>query len=344
MIRRILRVARREYLAYVRTKTFLLGVLMLPLILVLAFGLPALMESMPKPPKRVHGDRRDRALRRRVARRACARKRAGRAASSASRCATTSTSRPRSSSCRAEPGGADAALQAQAVGGKLFACFVISRRQRRPRDARSTSTPWTSRRSGWRRLVRRLLNRMLLIEDLRPRVGDVAFLERALRGVPAEHPRGHRGGRGGRHRRPRGARLRADGLRLPAVDRGPDDVEPSHDQHRRGEVEPHHRDPALVRLALRVPDRASWSGSPAAGLTHARRLGAGRRADLVRDPGRRRGPADPGRHGRRLHRPQRSSGSCSSSCSASSSTPRSTSGSDRCATRCARRRTCCSRS
>ena len=34
-------VARREYLAYVRTKTFILGVVMLPLILALAFGLGA---------------------------------------------------------------------------------------------------------------------------------------------------------------------------------------------------------------------------------------------------------------------------------------------------------------
>ncbi|MCK4414158.1 MAG: ABC transporter permease [Candidatus Eisenbacteria sp.] len=51
MIHRLLRVARREYLAYVRTKTFLVSVLMLPLIFALAFGLPAIMESMPKPPK-----------------------------------------------------------------------------------------------------------------------------------------------------------------------------------------------------------------------------------------------------------------------------------------------------
>jgi ABC-2 type transport system permease protein len=51
MIQRLLRVARREYLAYVRTKTFLVSVLMLPVIFALAFGLPAIMESMPKPPK-----------------------------------------------------------------------------------------------------------------------------------------------------------------------------------------------------------------------------------------------------------------------------------------------------
>ncbi|MBD3237826.1 MAG: hypothetical protein GF330_14075 [Candidatus Eisenbacteria bacterium] len=51
MMQRILRVAQREYLAYVRTKAFILSVVILPVILVLAFGLPTLMESMPKPPR-----------------------------------------------------------------------------------------------------------------------------------------------------------------------------------------------------------------------------------------------------------------------------------------------------
>jgi ABC-2 type transport system permease protein len=48
---RLMRIAQREYLAYVRTKTFLVSVLMLPLIFALAFGLPAWMESLPKPPR-----------------------------------------------------------------------------------------------------------------------------------------------------------------------------------------------------------------------------------------------------------------------------------------------------
>jgi ABC-2 type transport system permease protein len=46
-----LRVAQREYLAYVRTKTFVISIVMLPVILALAFGLPAIMETMPKPPR-----------------------------------------------------------------------------------------------------------------------------------------------------------------------------------------------------------------------------------------------------------------------------------------------------
>ena len=51
MNQRVYRIAQREYLAYVRTKTFLLGVFMLPLIFALFAGLPALMDSMPKPPR-----------------------------------------------------------------------------------------------------------------------------------------------------------------------------------------------------------------------------------------------------------------------------------------------------
>lgn len=51
MNHRTWRIAQREYLSFVRTKTFLISVLMLPLIFALAFGLPALMESAPKPPR-----------------------------------------------------------------------------------------------------------------------------------------------------------------------------------------------------------------------------------------------------------------------------------------------------
>ncbi len=49
MIRRITMVARREYLAYVRTKTFIVGALLLPAMFVLGIGIMALLESFPKP-------------------------------------------------------------------------------------------------------------------------------------------------------------------------------------------------------------------------------------------------------------------------------------------------------
>jgi ABC-2 type transport system permease protein len=181
MIRRILCVARREYLAYVRTKTFLLSVLMLPLILAMAFGLPAIMESMPKPPKAftvidetgryadalidsvraeagvpggiVRIEMRDHVY-----------------------LPPTQLELPRGAVAR------DAALQAQAVGGKLFAWFVIHADS----TGRATRLDFYTMDVSSQRLaqmVRRLLNRMMLIEDLRPRVGDLAFLERALRGV-----------------------------------------------------------------------------------------------------------------------------------------------------------------
>lgn len=51
MSRRILRVASREYVAYVRTKSFLLSAIALPVVLMIGIALPALMESMPKPPR-----------------------------------------------------------------------------------------------------------------------------------------------------------------------------------------------------------------------------------------------------------------------------------------------------
>ena len=48
---RILRVANREYISYVRTKSFLISAIALPLTLLIGIALPALMESMPKPPR-----------------------------------------------------------------------------------------------------------------------------------------------------------------------------------------------------------------------------------------------------------------------------------------------------
>jgi ABC-2 type transport system permease protein len=181
MIRRILLVARREYLAYVRTKTFILSVVMLPLILAMAFGLPAILESMPKPPKAF-------TVIDETGHYAAALIDSVRAEAGVPGGIIRIEMRdhvylpPAQLELPAGEKARDAALQAQAVGGKLFAWFVI--------HADSTGRAsgldfYTMDVSSQRlaQLVRRLLNRMLLIEDLRPRVGDLAFLERALLGV-----------------------------------------------------------------------------------------------------------------------------------------------------------------
>jgi ABC-2 type transport system permease protein len=51
MIDHILRVARREYSAYVRTRAFIISAIALPVSLLLAIGLPLLLESVEKPPR-----------------------------------------------------------------------------------------------------------------------------------------------------------------------------------------------------------------------------------------------------------------------------------------------------
>jgi ABC-2 type transport system permease protein len=51
MVQRILNVARREYVAYVRTKSFIISALALPVTLLIAIGLMALVESAPTEPR-----------------------------------------------------------------------------------------------------------------------------------------------------------------------------------------------------------------------------------------------------------------------------------------------------
>ena len=51
MMNRVLRVLRREYLAYVKTRSFLITTLGFPITILLAVGIPLLLESMPSPPR-----------------------------------------------------------------------------------------------------------------------------------------------------------------------------------------------------------------------------------------------------------------------------------------------------
>lgn len=50
MMNRVLRVMGREYLAYVKTRSFLISTLAFPLTILLAVGIPILLESVPSPP------------------------------------------------------------------------------------------------------------------------------------------------------------------------------------------------------------------------------------------------------------------------------------------------------
>jgi ABC-2 type transport system permease protein len=181
MMRRILQVARREYLAYVRTKTFILSVVMLPLILALAFGLPAILESMPKPPRAF-------TVIDETGRYAAALLDSVRAEAGGPGGILRIEMRdhvyltPAQLELPADAAGRGAALQARALGGDLFAWFVI----RADSAGRAAGLDFYTMDVSSQRLaqlVRRHLNRMLLLEDLRPRVADLGFLERALRGV-----------------------------------------------------------------------------------------------------------------------------------------------------------------
>jgi ABC-2 type transport system permease protein len=51
MLHRVLRVMSREYTAYVRTKTFLFSAIAFPMTLILAIGLPVLLEGLSKAPR-----------------------------------------------------------------------------------------------------------------------------------------------------------------------------------------------------------------------------------------------------------------------------------------------------
>jgi ABC-2 type transport system permease protein len=184
MNQRMLRVAEREYLAYVRTKTFVIGILTLPLIFALFIGLPALMESMPKPPRPFTildetGRYADRVV-------ATLRERAsgpGGVLSIEMRdhlyVPPEQLNLPSGTAERME------ALQRQAMAGSLFAYFVISANddQGTYRLAYYSTDPSAARLP---QILRGILDESIRTENLRPFIDDEETLLRALRGVTFE--------------------------------------------------------------------------------------------------------------------------------------------------------------
>ena len=184
MNRRMLRVAEREYLAYVRTKTFVIGILTLPLIFALFIGLPALMESMPKPPRPFTildetGRYADRVV-------AALRERAGGPGGVLSTEMRDHLYVP-PEQLNLPPGAAERmnALQQQAMAGSLFAYFVISANddQGTYRLAYYSTDPSAARLP---QILRGILDESIRTENLRPFIADEEALQRALRGVTFE--------------------------------------------------------------------------------------------------------------------------------------------------------------
>ncbi len=178
MIRRILHVASREYIAYVRTKSFVISVLALPITLVLAVALPMLLDSMGGKPARAFTVVDETGL-------------YGKALIRDLRAADSDGDGVLSIGLRdyiyespplemtAERMGA---LRTSLQRGRLFGLFVIS-----AGDSSSLCSLdyYTSDPAGDElpALVRRLLNNAVAIEHLLPRVGDEELLRRSLRGA-----------------------------------------------------------------------------------------------------------------------------------------------------------------
>jgi len=179
---RLLRVAQREYLAYVRTKTFLISVLMLPLIFALAFGLPAVMESMPKPPKPftvidATGQFAD-ALNERLAALAQGPERTIKVDMRDHYYVPPETLElPAGFAARLE------ALREQTLAGDLFGYFVIQP------DSNGVRTDYYAMDASVDRLpqiLRRFVSELATFARLRPVVGDDAAIAEALRDVPLQ--------------------------------------------------------------------------------------------------------------------------------------------------------------
>jgi ABC-type Na+ efflux pump permease subunit len=184
MFRRVFHIALREYLSYVRTKGFILSIIMLPLALLLAFGLPRLMEGMSKPPRDFTViDRRgndpnsllDLAVReladpdgviRITMRDYVARK-------------------PAELDLPEDPEEQLAALWQRAIDGNLFAYAVLQNDAQtgEPRIDFFTVDPSAD---DFQRAITRLLSRETSLQRLRPFVPDETLLTAAIRGLPVE--------------------------------------------------------------------------------------------------------------------------------------------------------------
>lgn len=179
MMQRVYRVAQREYLAYVRTRTFLISALALPISLLLAVALPVLMESVPKPPRTF-----------------TLIDETGRyeAAVMADLLQENSTQgisidardyryiAPAQLNLPTDPARRRWLLDAAIRAGDLFAYFRISAGPEAPCQLDYFTADASA--EGLARIVRRVVNRVAVREDLLPLVGDEALLARFIEGVP----------------------------------------------------------------------------------------------------------------------------------------------------------------
>ncbi|MFH1145216.1 MAG: ABC transporter permease [Candidatus Eisenbacteria bacterium] len=183
MIRRIYRVAQREYLAYVRTKTFVIGVLSLPLMLALYIGAMKLMESLPNPPRPFTiidetGRFTDRLV-------AALNERAGDGHGILRIELRDHIYRsPEDLGLPADPAARMQALQELAAKEELFAYFVISTGPEPSHRLVYYSTDPSAMRLP--QLVRGILGELVTIERLQPFIADQDLLRSALQGIAME--------------------------------------------------------------------------------------------------------------------------------------------------------------
>lgn len=181
-MRRILRVAQREYLAYVRTKTFILSVVILPIILAMAFGLPVLMQSLPKPPRQFtlvdRTGRDEGALLSHVREEL-----AGPAGLIQIEVRDYLAVPAAQLSLPEDPDEELQALRSLALDGELFAYFVLQ-------PSEETGLPHLAiytvdvTANDFRRAIQRVLSREVSLESLRPYVSDEDLLNAAVSGLP----------------------------------------------------------------------------------------------------------------------------------------------------------------
>jgi len=179
MIRRILWVTHREYLAYVKTRTFLISALAFPIMLIIGFSLPVLLESTAKPARTFTildpGDRYATDLLNRLF--------AGREEES-----ILLDGReyhyipPTAFTHQVDRGDHQVVLEQAVQDGRLFAFLVLT-----PADSTHlcdasyfTIDPAAE---DFPRVVRHVLTRVVALQELLPRVGDETVLLRGLDGL-----------------------------------------------------------------------------------------------------------------------------------------------------------------
>jgi len=178
-MQRVYRVAQREYLAYVRTRTFLVSALALPISLLLAVALPVLMESMPKPPRTFtlidETGRYEAAV-------VAGLMQEGAAQGIAIDSREYRYVSPRQLDLPPNPVSQRWMLEGAVRSGELFAFFRISPGAKSLCELNYfTADPSAE---GLARIVRRVVNRIAVREDLLPLIHDEGLLTRFIEGVP----------------------------------------------------------------------------------------------------------------------------------------------------------------